>query len=69
MRSLDRKLTYFQFDMKYTDSTVSVANWRIVHEVVKKLLEAPGRLLGSNGVQAKIRQEYNINVPSSDAQR
>ena len=58
IRTLDRRLRYF--DIRYTDTDVSVDE---VEEAVTREMDGPGRLLGYRAMQNKLRQVHNLRVP------
>lgn len=58
IRTLDRRLQYF--DMRYMDTDVAVDE---VEEAIVQEIEGPGRLPGYRAMQEKLRQVYNLRVP------
>ena len=58
MRTLDRRLRYF--DIRYTDTDVAVDE---VEEAVTREMEGPGRLLGYRAMQKKLRKVHDLRVP------
>ena len=58
IRTLDRRLRYF--DIRYTDTDVAVDE---VEEAVTREMEGPGRLLGYRAMQKKLRQVHHLRVP------
>jgi len=58
IRSLDRRLRYF--DIFYSDKNVTVGE---VRQAVAKEIDGPGKLLGYRAMQKKVRQVHNLNVP------
>ena len=60
IRTLDRRLRYF--DIRYTDTDVAVDE---VEEAVTREMEGPGRLLGYRAMQKKLRQVYRTGTEKS----
>ena len=58
VRTLDRRLRYF--DIRYTDTDVAVDE---VEEAVTREMEGPGRLLGYRAMQKKLRKVHDLRVP------
>ena len=58
IRTLDRRLRYFQ--IFYNDKNVTLEAAR---EAVCKELNGPGRLLGYRAMHLKLRQKHGIKVP------
>ena len=58
IRTLDRRLRYF--DIRYTDTDVAVDD---VEEAVTREMDGPGRLLGYRAMQKKLRQVHELRVP------
>ena len=58
VRSLDRRLRHF--GIFYSDKDVTVED---VKQAVAEELDGPGKLLGYQAMQKKIRHEYDLNVP------
>ena len=58
VRSLDRRLRHF--GIFYSDKDVTVEG---VKQAVAEELDGPGKLLGYQAMQKKIRHEYDLNVP------
>ena len=58
MRTLDRRLRYF--DIRYMDTDVAVDE---VEEAVTQEIEGPGRLLGYRAMQKKLRKVHDLRVP------
>ena len=58
MRTLDRRLRYFQ--IHYVDKTVCLDDAK---DVLKKELDGPGALLGYRAMAQKLRVKYEIKLP------
>ena len=58
VRTLDRRLRYF--DIRYTDTDVAVDE---VEEAVTREMEGPGRLLGYRAMKKKLRKVHDLRVP------
>ena len=55
IRTLDRRLRYY--DIRYTDTDVAVDE---VEEAITREIEGPGRLLGYRAMQKKLRQVHML---------
>ena len=55
MRTLDRRLRYY--DIRYTDTDVAVDE---VEEAITREIEGPGRLLGYRAMEKKLRQVHML---------
>lgn len=58
LQTLDRRLNYFE--IRRSDTYVTVEQ---VKEAVEKEIDGPGKLLGYQAMNNKIRQNYHMNIP------